>query len=86
MGLDTVELVMAVESEFDLTIADPIAETMLSLGDLQRFVIKTFEHRGEPVDEADVWERIKAIMKRDFGIREKDLRPEAEIVADLGLD
>ena len=86
MGLDTVELVMAVESEFNLTIPDPVAKTLLSLGSIQQFVVKTIEDRGEPVDEADVWERIKAIMRRDFGIPDKDLKPEAEIVADLGLD
>ncbi len=86
MGLDTVELVMAVEEEFGITIPDDVAPKLVRLGDLHAFAVEAFRARDEAVDPSTVWEEIKAIMRREFGIREANLVPEAHIVDDLGLD
>jgi len=86
MGLDTVELVMAVEAEFGIDIPNEIASGTITLGDIRDFVILALKSRSEAVDPDDVWQRIKVIMRRDYAVRERHLVPEAEIVADLGLD
>ena len=86
MGLDTVELVMAVEEEFAIAIPNEWAATLITLGDLRDCVIRIREARGEKIDPGDFWARVKMIMWRDHRIAEKHLVPEAEIVADLGLD
>jgi hypothetical protein len=46
MGLDTVELVMAVEEEFDLEIPDATAEKIFTVGDLHTFVVAELQRRG----------------------------------------
>jgi acyl carrier protein len=86
MGLDTVELVMAIEEEFGISIPDDVAPNLVRLGDLQAFAVRALRARGESVDPSVAWERVKAVVRSDFGIREKYLVPEAHIVHDLGLD
>jgi len=39
-SLDVVELVMAIEEEFDIEIPDEDAESMRTLGDVERYVIE----------------------------------------------
>lgn len=86
MGLDTVELVMAIEGEFAIAITDENAVKLVRLGDLQDHVVRTLKARGEVGDEAATWERIKAIMRRDHAIPDRHLVLGASLVEDLGLD
>lgn len=37
-SLDTVEMVMEIEEEFDISISDDIAETLATVGDVVRYV------------------------------------------------
>jgi acyl carrier protein len=46
MGLDTVELVMAVEEWFEISIPDAAAQTLFTVGDLHRFVVSELTHRS----------------------------------------
>ena len=48
MGLDTVELVIAIESTFDLVIPDDRAEKIVTIGDAYRFVLKRLEFPESP--------------------------------------
>jgi hypothetical protein len=43
MGLDTVDLVMTVEETFDITISDAEAEKILTVGDLNRYVLSKLD-------------------------------------------
>ena len=86
MGLDTIELVMTLEEEFQIAIPNEVASRIVTLGDLRDCVVQILEARNEAVDSDKVWDRIKIIMRRDFGIAQKHLVPGAAIVADLGLD
>ena len=49
MGLDTVELVMAVEEEFGLEIPDAAAEKMLAIWEVHAFLAGNFGVLGGPV-------------------------------------
>ena len=86
MGLDTVELIMAIEEEFAIAIPDDAAAKLGRLGEIRDHVVLSLNERGETPDPAAVWERIKAIMRRDHGVREEDLTPDTHIVHDFGLD
>lgn len=43
MGLDTVEIVMAVETEFNIAIVDRDAESLVTVGDLYRYVLRRLD-------------------------------------------
>ena len=83
MGLDTVELVMAVEEEFEIEIPNSAAMRMLSVGDMQDFVMLTLQTRGAPVDEDDIWKRLRALIVYQLGVRPDEVKREAEFVRDL---
>lgn len=86
MGLDTVELVMAVEEEFDLKISDADAARLSSVGGMQDYVMQTLRQRGTPVDEQEVWKRLKALIVFQLGVRPDEVKREAEFVRDLKAD
>ena len=86
MGLDVVELIMAVEEEFGIAIPNERATTLTTLGAIRDHVLRECVARGMASDSDEVWARIKAIVRRDFAIAEPHLVPEASLVADLGLD
>ena len=88
MGLDTVELVMAVEEEFDIDIPPEAAEKITTVGDLRDFVVSALERKGggsgDVCGEA-VLQRIQRIFEKDHGLGPERVVPAARIVADLGL-
>lgn len=85
MGLDNFELMMTIEEEFDVCIQNHVTSKLTRLGDIHRFVIQFLQERGEAVDPAEVWERLKLIVHREFAIPEEQIVPEAHLVYDLGL-
>lgn len=88
MGLDTVELVIAVEEEFELAITDAAVAKLKRVGDLHAFVVTTLRQRAEAgvVDEAQVWERLRAIIVEPLGVRVEEVTPAARFVEDLRAD
>lgn len=84
MGLDTVELIIAIEDEFDLQIPDEDASYMESVGDIHLYIVKTLSISKE--NEAEVWEKLKAIVVRQLGVSPKQVTKQARIVKDLGAD
>ncbi len=88
MGLDTVELVMAVEGEFDLAIPDAAAAKMKRVGNLHAFVVATLRQRVEAgaVDDVQVWERLRAIIVAQLGVGVDEVTPSARFVEDLRAD
>jgi len=86
MGLDSVELVMEIEEEFEIEISNEIAPTLVTVGDLFAFIVQTFEARGISIDDAEIWNRLTRIFEDSFGIPARLIVPEAHIVYDLGLD
>ena len=45
-SLDTVELVMAFEDEFDITVPDEDAEKLTSVGEVNEYITKNLEEAG----------------------------------------
>lgn len=86
MGLDTVEIILSVEAEFNLKISDADAQKMQRVGSMHDFVVETLRNRGEPVDEADVWKRIVTIILDQLGVNPEDIIPSTRFVEDLKAD
>jgi acyl carrier protein len=86
MGLDTVELVMAIEEEFSIEIPNADAARLGVLGDLSDYVVAALRQRGETPDETQVWERLSALVVAQLGVRPEEVTRSAHVVKDLHAD
>ena len=86
MGLDSVELLMAIENYFGIEIPDADADTFEIVGNLSDYVVHTLEDRGEPVDPEEVWEQVVRITVEQLGVRPEEVTRTASFVNDLGAD
>jgi acyl carrier protein len=86
MGLDTVELAIAVEEEFDIKISDADAAKLGILGDLHNYVVEALRQKNETPDEEQVWQRIKKVVIDQLGVRPEEVTRSAHIVKDLHAD
>lgn len=71
MGLDAVELVLAVEDRFGIEIPDRMAETLVTVGALHGYVLTELESAGRSLEAEVVFDSIRAIIVRQIGIAEK---------------
>ena len=94
MGLDIVELIIAIEDEFDLKIPNEDAERLRTVGDIYWYVR---EHAQESSDTASrviareresdpLMDRVLDVIEHNTGVRRSSLVPDASLVNDLGLD
>jgi acyl carrier protein len=86
MGLDTVELVMAVEEAFELEIPDAAAEKMLTVGDMHAFLVSEISRLGRKGDSELIFDQMRAIIVRQLGVRPDEVIPSARFVKDLHAD
>lgn len=86
MGLDTVELVFAVENEFDIEIDNEEAAHILTVGELLDCVTRKLKEAGRAPNEEEIFQRLKAVFFREQRIEPERIVRGARIVKDLGLD
>jgi acyl carrier protein len=86
MGLDAVDLVMEIESEFHIEIPNKVAVKIRRVGEMQDYIVQALRLRGETPDEERVWERLTAVVVRRLGVRPDRVTRSAEFVKDLHLD
>jgi len=86
MGLDTVELVMAMEDEFGIEIPNCDAPKLAVLGDMNDYILRALRQRGETPDERLIWERLSRIVVKQLGVRPDEVTRSAHIVYDLRAD
>jgi acyl carrier protein len=87
MGLDTVELVLAVEEHFRVEIPDEDAETLLTVGMLHAWVVIELRRLGRPnVDVGVVFRDLRELICYHLGASAADVVPEARFVRDLHAD
>ena len=87
MSLDSVELIFAIEREFDITIDNQEAEQLQTVDDLYRCVLRLLPGAagGDP-PEVDVWRRLVEVIVDEIGVEPERVHPGAYIVEDLGID
>jgi acyl carrier protein len=86
MGLDTVNLVMAVEEEFGFQLPDLEAAKMERVGDMFQFILHTLRERGEGVDDAVIWTRLSDVIVEQLGVKPEHVTPSAHFIRDLKAD
>jgi hypothetical protein len=90
MGLDTVELVIAIETAFGIDIPDSDAKALATVGRLYDYVGRRIapdliSPSGGPYAGA-LWERLLDVIEKDTGRERERLRPGARFIHDLGLE
>jgi len=83
MGLDTVELIMAVEEEFGLEISDDEGAKMERVGDMLHFVLYKLRERGEVIEDEVIWSRLKTLIVEQLGVKPEHVVPTARFIPDL---
>ena len=87
MGLDTVELVMAIEEDFGLEIPDETAAKIVTVGDMHAYLVSELARRGQPdLDEEGIYTKLRDIICHQTGVKPDEVVPKARFVQDLRLD
>ena len=86
MGLDSVELIMAIEDEFGVTVPTENAPQLAVLGEMHAFIIRELQQQGKSPDESQVWERLQTMVVEQLGVRPEEVTSEANLFKDLGAD
>lgn len=88
MGLDLVELVMAIEEAFEITISDAEAGKIQTMGDLCECVSRkiTPPETGIAPDPKVLWHKVRDVVVDQFGVDWLDLTPDTRFIEDLGAD
>jgi acyl carrier protein len=86
MGLDSVELIMAIEDEFGVTIPTENAPQLAIVGDMHAFSICKLQQQGRNPDESEVWVRLQTMVVKQLGVRPEEVTSEANLFTDLGAD
>ena len=87
MGLDTVELVMAIEDGFCLEIPNESAEKLTTVGDMHAYLVSELARLGRPDrDDARIYDKMRDIICHQTGVKPDEVVPTASFVEDLRLD
>jgi hypothetical protein len=86
MGLDTIELVLAAEKHFGVSVPDEHAEKTITV---EQFAQLLFELRGQtstPLVYENVLLELQQLVSKQFKIPIERVLPNAYFVKDLGLN
>jgi hypothetical protein len=86
MGLETVEILMEIEDEFDISIPDHIAYNAVTVGDTHRIIVDMLVAKGAVRSaelEADAWQRLVKIVTAQVGMKPQAVRPESRWIPDI---
>ena len=81
MGLDTVEIVMWAEEEFEISISDEEASGILTVGEFAKFL-----SNKSKVDYEVCFIKIGNLLVSDYSINSLKISADSRFVQDLGLD
>lgn len=86
MGLDTVELAMALEEEFGLELPDLTWGRVATPGDVITYFEEALKAAGRPKSRPLIAKAVKRITIAQSGIRESRYREDAGFIEDFGMD
>jgi acyl carrier protein len=81
MGLDTVELVMEFEDEFEISIPDDDAERIQTLGDTFDYIMRRLGERMPPgvCPSAHAFYHLRRELQRECGVERERVKPDIVI-------
>ena len=87
MGLDTVELILAMEKRFSIRIPNEVAPRLATVGHLHQFVVEQLRHQeSQQLTPDEVYSIMADIICDQLGVRREDVVPDANFVYHLGAD
>ena len=87
MGLDTVELVLAVEEVFNIEISDEVAGKISTVGELHEYVVAELTRLDRPNVNRDIaYDLLRNVICFRLGVKPEKVVPNARFVQDLGAD
>lgn len=90
MGMDTIEIVMAIEKEFQIKIPDDAAANLVTVGMLSDYVVSVTRQRAPNQDqstiETQILDSIIKITGEVLGIDTSLINSSSNFVYDLGAD
>lgn len=86
MGLDTVELVVAVEKHFSIAIPDGDAADADTVGKLAQIIERLRLASGHPIPRDEIVSRLKHLISDMFDIPVESIAEASQFRKDLGLD
>ena len=86
MGLDSVELVMAVEQELDIQIPDSEAATIVTPRDFANIVELALKKQNRTMSRSEIGEKIKEISIEQLSLKEREYHQDKEYGRDFGMD
>lgn len=87
MGLDTVELVLAVEKRFSIRIPNAVAARLATVGQMHQFLVEQLQHQGSfELSRDEVYTSLTDVICDQLGVSREKVTPDAHFVDDLGAD
>ena len=87
MGLDAVELVLAVEKVFDIEIPDEEAGKIVTVGELHEYVFAELTRLDRPNRNRDIiYDLLRNVICFQLGVKPERVVPNARFVQDLGIE
>lgn len=84
MGLDIVEIILATEDKFKVSIADAEASKISTVGQLHQLILSKIEPSF--FTDQQVWDELCSILYEQVRIRKEKIFPESRFVEDLGIE
>ena len=87
MGLDTVELVFAIEKHFSIDIPNEVAARLTTVGEMHEYVHSELHRQGmRAYGYTQVFDELRQIIVEQTGVDPRQVQPEASFVYDLKMD
>jgi len=88
MGLETIEIVLWAEKEFNIEIPDSDASKIITLNDFASYIAlaTSAKHGFKAQSKKAIYEKIKQLLITQYRIPAEFIKHEAKFVTDLGLD
>ena len=86
MGLDTIELVLAAEKHFGVSIPDERAGNTETVDTLARLLCELRARTATPLSYEEALLQLRHMIAGLFGIPIERIVPESRFIQDLGLD
>ena len=87
MGLDSVEIVLHVEEQFDIDVPDETAAAIRTVQQLCDCVVQLVEEQNSiALDHGETMEQVVDIVAMQLGVKRDRVTPEARFVEDLKID
>lgn len=85
-GLDTSPYVERLSHEFTVAFHPDELSRLRTLQALTDLIARSCTQNGIPMDQQDIWNRVRRITSEEFGVDQQELHPDIRFKEDLNCD